>query len=381
MATIAEQLIVLSQTKNNFKNVFDAIGINYSTTTFRNYPQLLNDYFGILPDGTLTALLTAGGELPTSPWTQTGLSNYTDYTDDGYIHIKSTNSGSTTNTSTVCYYEVQNVFSDYEIIEVEYTAHAVNGLNNTVSLRKGGTAWVNVNLNTQYNCIRITNQNNIEYFVLEDIDVTVDHTIKVLLKDTLLYLWVDGVQYLRNVKVYNYTGSDDRILFGCPNHADNCDFYVKDITVRVADTEDNPELTWVAKTGELAVLPAAFTTTHISGVGGQAGSEIFTFDSPIRNFSGYMTIKGSGGDTTYRQFGINVEYYLDSSCSESNMIKSGQQHTQTTSETTFNFSLGSDIEVYGIKYTIWSADASNNTENAGTTTCTEANITSWEVQE
>lgn len=136
--------------------------------------------------------------------------------------------------------------------------------------------------------------------------------------------------------------------------------------------ESNEEVEWLSKTGELAVLTSSFTTAN-----GVAGSDIYRFDKPIRNFSGYMKVKGSGGYADYRQFGTDVYCFLDSSCSEDNMVSRGSQYTMSTGERTVEFSLGNDIEIYGIKYTVWSANA-NGATPLPVNTCTEAKVTTWE---
>ena len=132
------------------------------------------------------------------------------------------------------------------------------------------------------------------------------------------------------------------------------------------------ESTWVSKTGELAVA-SSFATTN-----GTGESALFKFDTPIRNFSGTMVVQGSGGDATYRQFGTEIYCYTDVACTKYTPI--AWQYVTNTSSKTVNFSLTDDTVIYGIKYTVWSADASSGT-NLGTNTCTSAKITSWEQQE
>ena len=127
---------------------------------------------------------------------------------------------------------------------------------------------------------------------------------------------------------------------------------------------------WKKMTGELAKITSSFKTTN-----GAGASSIFKFDTPIRNFSGQMVVQGSGGNATYRQFGTEIYCFLDSSCKESNMKKIACQYVTNTNQKTVNFSLN-NTEVYGIKYTVWSADS--NGGSLGTNTCTSAKITSWE---
>lgn len=181
------------------------------------------------------AFASAGGALPTTPWTCNNTS-YTSFT-DGYILTKSTNSSGGKTTG---YWEIQNAFESYDGILIEATAKATSGMNNSIHFRKNGGVYLDIGFNTQTKAITLGDgANGNKNLTTVNTDLSVDHKVKLEIAGTTVSFWVDDVCYVDKVEVKTWTGTGSKVLFGCANAWDNCNFYVKELTVKVRGNSKN----------------------------------------------------------------------------------------------------------------------------------------------